>query len=47
MGMVDKKAAPVIFKQAEFPIPMYHPGQLGGESELVIYENVQKVSHGA
>ncbi|HXZ78419.1 MAG TPA: NADH-quinone oxidoreductase subunit B family protein [Terriglobales bacterium] len=43
LGMVEKKAAPVVFKQAEFPIPTYHPDQLCGENELVVYEKSEKV----
>lgn len=43
VGLVDKKAAPVRFKQAEFPIPLYHPDRLHGEGELVIYESPKGV----
>jgi hypothetical protein len=43
VGLVEKKAAPVHFKQAEFPIPMYHPSQLRGEGDLVVYEKLEKV----
>jgi len=40
---VDKKVAPVRFKQAEFPIPRYHPEHLRGRGELVVYEKAERV----
>jgi Ni,Fe-hydrogenase III small subunit len=43
VGLVDKKTAPVKFKQAEFPIPRYHPDQLKGQGELVVYEKLEKI----
>jgi NADH:ubiquinone oxidoreductase subunit B-like Fe-S oxidoreductase len=43
VGLVDKKVAPVEFKQVEFPIPRYHPGDLHGAGELVVYEKAEKV----
>ena len=43
LGLVDKKIAPVEFKQVEFPIPRYHPSELHREGELVIYEKAEKV----
>ena len=42
-GLVDKKVAPVRFKQAEFPIPRYHPEHLRGRGELVVYEKAERV----
>jgi hypothetical protein len=43
LGVVEKKIAPVEFKELELPIPRYHPGELRGEGELVIYEKAEKV----
>lgn len=43
LGVIEKKAAPVEFKQAEFPIPRYHPQDLRGQGELVVYEKAEKV----
>jgi hypothetical protein len=43
LGLVDKKTAPVQFKQVEFPIPRYHPDKLRGSGDLVVYEGVEKV----
>ena len=43
LGLVDKKVAPVKFKQLELPIPRYHPEALSGEDELVVYEKLDKV----
>ncbi len=43
VGLVEKKAAPVTFKPLEFPIPRYHPDQLRGQGELVVYEKVEKI----
>ena len=43
LGLVDKKTAPVQFKQIELPIPRYHPEHLNGREELVVYERVEKV----
>jgi hypothetical protein len=42
-GLVDKKAAPVRFKQLEMPIPRYHPSDLSGSGEMVVYEKAEKV----
>jgi hypothetical protein len=42
-GLVDKKTAPVQFKQLELPIPRYHPGDLRGRGELVVYERSEKI----
>lgn len=42
-GLVDKKTAPVQFKQAEFPIPRYHPSDLRGQDEMVVYEKIERV----
>jgi Ni,Fe-hydrogenase III small subunit len=43
LGLLPKKAAPVEFKQVEFPIPRYHPADLRGQGELVVYEKTEKV----
>jgi hypothetical protein len=43
VGLVDKKTAPVRFKQLEMPIPRYHPADLRGSGELVVYEKAEKV----
>jgi NADH-quinone oxidoreductase B subunit len=42
-GLVDKKVAPVTFKQLEMPIPRYHPADLSGRDEMVVYEKVDKI----
>jgi coenzyme F420-reducing hydrogenase gamma subunit len=43
VGLVDKKTAPVQFKQFELPIPRYHPSDLRGDANLVVYEKVEKI----
>ena len=43
VGLVDKKVAPVEFKQAEMPIPRYHPEHLRGRGDLVVYEKAERV----
>jgi Ni,Fe-hydrogenase III small subunit len=43
VGLADKKTAPVQFKQLEMPIPRYHPADLRGSGELVVYEKAEKV----
>ncbi len=43
LGLIDKKTAPVEFKQAEFPIPRYHPSDLHREGDLVVYSRLEKV----
>ena len=43
LGLVDKKTAPVVFKGLELPIPRYHPNDLRGKDELVVYEKAEKV----
>jgi hypothetical protein len=43
LGLVDKKTAPVVFKELEFPIPRYHPSDLRGRDELVVYKKAEKV----
>jgi Ni,Fe-hydrogenase III small subunit len=42
-GRVDKKTAPVQFKQTELPIPRYHPADLRGQDERVVYEKIERV----
>ena len=43
LGLVDKKTAPVAFKQLEFPIPRYHPRDLQGDGDMVVYEKLEKI----
>jgi hypothetical protein len=43
LGLVDKKTAPVQFKQTELPIPRYHPSDLHGRDEMVVYQKIEKV----
>jgi membrane-bound hydrogenase subunit mbhJ len=43
LGLVDKKTAPVVFKQSEFPIPQYHPGDLRDDGGMVVYEKLEKI----
>jgi hypothetical protein len=40
---VDKRTAPVQFKQLELSIPRYHPDDLRGEGDLVVYEKIEKL----
>jgi hypothetical protein len=40
---VDKKTAPVTFKQLEFPIPQYHPSDLKRDGDLVVYEKTEGI----
>ena len=42
-GLVDKKTAPVEFKQMEFPIPRYYPRDLRRDGNMVVYEKLEKV----
>jgi NADH:ubiquinone oxidoreductase subunit B-like Fe-S oxidoreductase len=43
VGLVDKKVAPVTFKQLEMPIPRYHPADLAGRDEMVVYEKAERL----
>jgi NADH:ubiquinone oxidoreductase subunit B-like Fe-S oxidoreductase len=43
LGLVDKKVAPVEFKQIEFPIPIYHPDDLRLDHGMVVYEKLKQV----
>jgi hypothetical protein len=43
VGLVDKKVAPVEFKQLEMPVPRYHPADLAGRGEMVVYEKAEKI----
>src|SRR5208283_5407773 len=43
LGLVDKVVAPVQFKQLEMPIPRYHPADLKGRDEMVVYEKAEKI----
>ena len=40
---MDKKVAPVEFKQLELPMPRYHPGDLTGRGEMVVYKKAEKL----
>lgn len=42
-GWWTRRTAPVRFKQLEMPIPRYHPADLRGSGELVVYEKAEKV----
>jgi len=42
-GMADKKVAPITVKQAELPIPRYHPEDLRREGEMVVYTKLEQV----
>jgi hypothetical protein len=43
LGLVDKKVAPVEFKQIEFPIPIYHPDDLRLDHGMVVYEKLKQI----
>jgi NADH:ubiquinone oxidoreductase subunit B-like Fe-S oxidoreductase len=43
VGLVDKKTAPIQLKQLVLPIPRYHPNELCGSGEMVVYERAEKV----
>ena len=43
LGVVEKKTAPVAWKQLEMPIPRYHPGDLRLDGDMVVYEKAEKV----
>jgi hypothetical protein len=43
LGLVDKKTAPVQFKQLEYPIPRYHPSDLRVQNDMVVYKKAEKV----
>jgi len=43
VGLVDKKTAPVTFKQLEMPIPRYHPDDLRESGETVFYTKSDKI----
>jgi Ni,Fe-hydrogenase III small subunit len=43
LGVVDKKAAPIEFKELELPIPRYHPGDLQTQDGMVVYTKSEKV----
>ena len=43
LGLVDKKTAPVEFKQLEYPIPRYHPEDLNREGDQILYEKLDQV----
>ena len=43
LGLVDKKIAPVEFKELELPIPRYHPADLRMEGDLLVYTKTEKV----
>lgn len=43
VGLLDKKTAPVKFKQLEFPIAQYHPEDLLEKDGMVVYRNIEHV----
>jgi len=43
LGLIDKKIAPIKFKQIEYTIPRYHPEFLKEENGMVVYEKLDKV----
>lgn len=43
LGLVDKKVAPVKFKQLELPIPRYHPDDLQKEGNVVVYRKAEHI----
>jgi NADH:ubiquinone oxidoreductase subunit B-like Fe-S oxidoreductase len=43
LGLVDKKVAPVKFKQGELPIPRYHPADLRVEDDVVVYQKAEHI----
>ncbi len=43
LGLVDKKVAPVRFKQLDLPIPRYHPGDLRTEGDVVVYRKAERI----
>ena len=43
LGLVDKKTAPVEFKEPEFAVPRYHPEDLRREGGLQVYTKAEKV----
>ena len=43
IGLVDKKVAPVEFKQLELPIARYHPEDLAARDGMVVYRKLEKV----
>jgi membrane-bound hydrogenase subunit mbhJ len=43
VGLVDKKTAPVRFKQLELPIAEYHPEDLIEKDGMVVYKRMDHV----
>jgi Ni,Fe-hydrogenase III small subunit len=43
LGLVEKKVAPVTFKQLEMPIPKYHPADLRQDGDVVVYEKAERL----
>jgi NADH:ubiquinone oxidoreductase subunit B-like Fe-S oxidoreductase len=44
LGIVDRKIAPVEFKQVEMAIPQYHPEDLRShDGKFVVYEKVERI----
>lgn len=43
LGLVEKKSAPVEFKQMEYPVPRYHPDKLTKQDGVVVYEKLDTV----
>jgi len=43
LGLVDKKVSPVKIQQLPMPIPRYHPEDLRGSAEMVVYEKAEHI----
>jgi NADH:ubiquinone oxidoreductase subunit B-like Fe-S oxidoreductase len=43
LGLVDAKVSPVHVRQMELPFPRYHPEDLDGSEELVVYRRMQRL----
>jgi Ni,Fe-hydrogenase III small subunit len=43
LGLVEKKVAATAVKQAEFPIPRYHPESLRGAGNQVVYDKLDRI----
>ncbi len=43
LGVVDKKVAPVRFKQLEFPIARYHPQDLVEKDGMLVYSKMDHI----
>jgi Ni,Fe-hydrogenase III small subunit len=43
LGLVDKKVAPIRLKQAELPIPRYHPADLAEQDDVTVYRKANHI----